>query len=328
MKSTICPKCLKSFSSLQSLQRHIHKKFPCKENIRVEKKEEKSSKIANQEPTKNQPKNNNTKISIIENKFICKHCSSAFSHKNSLYLHLSHLRCKKMPIREKKKRAIKLLNSNTTKISKSTENEIQSLNIIQNNNNNVQINNNNSINDSFNNNTIIQNHITINAFGKEDVSSITPEEQMKILGSVYHSFKNAMKSIHYDIPENRNFYLSNKRDRKFITVYNGKKGIYENNNNFKDIFTNKIMSQLEEWYEIHNDKFLKRRKILLSRMFNDYSDGKLEDKYNDEIEQFLLSYSSDIKELIDKEIRNIRKRKKNKRCKEEIKRIQAIGDDE
>ena len=39
MKSTICPKCLKSFSSLQSLQRHIHKKFPCKENIRVEKKE-------------------------------------------------------------------------------------------------------------------------------------------------------------------------------------------------------------------------------------------------------------------------------------------------
>jgi len=233
-----------------------------------------------------------------------------------------------MPIREKKKRAIKLINSNTKNISKSTENEIRSLNLIQNNNTNVQINNNNSINDSFNNNTIIQNHITINAFGKEDVSSITPEEQMKILDGAYHSFKNAMKSIHYDIPENRNFYLSNKRDRKFITVYNGKKGIYENNDNFKDIFTNKIMSQLEEWYEIHNDKFLKRRKILLSRMFNDYSDGKLEDKYNDEIEQFLLSYSSDIKELIDKEIRNIRKRKKNKRCKEEIQRIQSIGDDD
>ena len=317
MKSTICPKCKQTFCSLQSLQRHLQKKFPCKEKKNIEKKAEKNIiKVCEK-----------SAISI-KNNYSCEYCNKAFNHKNNLYTHKTHLRCKKMPIREKKKRAIKLLNSNTTKISKSTENEIQSLNLIQNNNNNVQINNNNSINDSFNNNTIIQNHITINAFGKEDVSSITPEEQMKILGSAYHSFKNAMKSIHYDIPENRNFYLSNKRDRKFITVYNGTKGIYENNDNFKDIFTNKIMSQLEEWYEIHNDKFLKRRKILLSRMFNDYSDGKLEDKYNDEIEQFLLSYSSDIKELIDKEIRNIRKRKKNKRCKEEIKRIQAIGDDE
>ena len=317
MKSTICPKCKQTFCSLQSLQRHLQKKFPCKEKKNIEKKAEKNIiKVCEK-----------SAISI-KNNYSCEYCNKAFNHKNNLYTHKTHLRCKKMPIREKKKRAIKLLNSNTTKISKSTENEIQSLNLIQNNNNNVQINNNNSINDSFNNNTIIQNHITINAFGKEDVSSITPEEQMKILGSAYHSFKNAMKSIHYDIPENRNFYLSNKRDRKFITVYNGKKGIYENNDNFKDIFTNKIMSQLEEWYEIHNDKFLKRRKILLSRMFNDYSDGKLEDKYNDEIEQFLLSYSSDIKELIDKEIRNIRKRKKNKRCKEEIKRIQSIGDDE
>jgi hypothetical protein len=317
MKSTICPKCLKSFCSIQSLQRHLQKKFPCKVEKKVEKKVKKNIQ------------NICEKSAIsIKNNYSCEYCNKAFNHKNNLYTHKTHLRCKKMPIVEKKKRAIKLLNSNTTKISKSTENEILSLNLIQNNNNNIQINNNNSINDSFNNNTIIQNHITINAFGKEDVSSITPEEQMKILDSAYHSFKNAMKSIHYDIPENRNFYLSNKRDRKFITVYNGKKGIYENNDNFKDIFTNKIMSQLEEWYEIHNDKFLKRRKILLSRMFNDYSDGKLEDKYNDEIEQFLLSYSSDIKELIDKEIRNIRKRKKNKRCKEEIKRIQAIGDDE
>ena len=317
MKSTTCSKCLKCFSSPQSLYRHLQKKYPCIE-IKIVK-----TKVA-----KNiQKLCENSAISIQDN-YTCEHCNKSFNHKNNLYTHKTHLRCKKMPIREKKKRAIKLINSNTKNISKSTENEIRSLNLIQNNNTNVQINNNNSINDSFNNNTIIQNHITINAFGKEDVSSITPEEQMKILDGAYHSFKNAMKSIHYDIPENRNFYLSNKRDRKFITVYNGKKGIYENNDNFKDIFTNKIMSQLEEWYEIHNDKFLKRRKILLSRMFNDYSDGKLEDKYNDEIEQFLLSYSSDIKELIDKEIRNIRKRKKNKRCKEEIQRIQSIGDDD
>ena len=153
MKTATCPKCKKTFCSLQSLQRHLQKKFPCKEKKNIEKKAEKNIIKVCEKSAKN-----------IKINYICEYCNKEFNHKNNLYTHKTHLRCKKMPIREKKKRAIKLLNSNTKKISKSTENEILSLNLIQNNNNNIQINNNNSINDSFNNNTIIQNHITIFSF--------------------------------------------------------------------------------------------------------------------------------------------------------------------
>ena len=141
------------------------------------------------------------------------------------------------------------------------------------------------------------------------------------------------------------------KHKKVTEVYNEKGDIistskYDSDENQTDlILYNQGEAELHYKYKYDNDgneieaSFYRDGKILHKESFKYdnngnqissryYSDGKLEDKYNDEIEQFLLSYSSDIKELIDKEIRNIRKRKKNKRCKEEIKRIQSIGDDE
>ena len=80
---------------------------------------------------------------------------------------------------------------------------------------------------------------------------------LKILNTRFNSFQTAIKTIHKDIPENNNFYLPNKSDRKYISYYNGKECVYETSTKFKDKLSDKIMKQLEEWFE----KYKKTSKI-------------------------------------------------------------------
>ena len=157
------------------------------------------------------------------------------------------------------------------------------------------------------NNQIIHNNIiNINAFGKENLESITEQEKLRILNRAFMAFPEALKKIHYDIPENRNFYLPNKRDRQYVKLYNGDNIIYENKEKFNDDLAINIMTQLEGWFDELQKKFIMRRKQLISKMFNEYNKGELENKYNKEIEKFSLTYSSDIKELLEIELLKIK----------------------
>ncbi len=248
----------------------------------------------------------------------CEYCDKKYRHKQNKYRHLKNCKERKTKLEEeeKVKKILKNLeNNNKTlvicdnkeiviKENNSNNSNSSNQNVI---NNNITNNNTNIINNTITNNTINNNNIniTINPFGKENLESIKEKDILNILNDMFVSFSSALTKIHYNIPENRNFCLPNKSDRKFISYFNGKKSLYENSNKFKDKLCNKIMNQLEQWFEIHQKKLLKRKKKMLIKVFDTYYDGKLDKRYYEDIEKFLLSYSSDMKEIMDHTIKQI-----------------------
>ena len=125
-----------------------------------------------------------------------------------------------------------------------------------------------------------------------------------ILNQSFNSFQETIKAIHKDIPENSNFYLPNKSDRKHILYYDGTDNIYESSTKFKDKLCDKIIKQIEEWYELYNKRCFKYKRKMLKRVFNEYYDGKLEDRYNVDVDKYLLTYSNEIKKIINNTLNN------------------------
>ena len=287
MSDNSCDRCGKSFKFPYLLKNHKNRKFPCQITIK-----EKNIKNTIQKLSKNYPKTIQKLSKKNEQKPTkCDDCGKVFTYKCNYYKHRSLLRCKKMKKTEKMDRMEKLKNQVVLKkkgFKNLTINHIQNTQNIQNN----QIIHNNIIN--------------VNAFGKENLESITEQEKLRILNRAFMAFPEALKKIHYDIPENRNFYLPNKRDRQYVKLYNGDNIIYENKEKFNDDLAINIMTQLEGWFDELQKKFIMRRKQLISKMFNEYNKGELENKYNKEIEKFSLTYSSDIKELLEIELLKIK----------------------
>ncbi len=184
-------------------------------------------------------------------------------------------------------------NRNTLNNSNNTNNTL---------NNTVNNHNSNNTNNNTNNNTVIINHI--NPFGKENLESITEEKIINILNQNFNSFQETIKAIHKDIPENSNFYLPNKSDRKHILYYDGINNIYESSTKFKDKLCDKIIKQIEEWYNRYNKRCFKKKRNMLKNVFNEYYDGKLEERYNIEVDKFLLTYSNEIKKIINNTLNN------------------------
>jgi hypothetical protein len=251
----------------------------------------------------------------------CEYCNKKYRHKQNKYRHLKNCKVKqnKLEEEEKVKEILKKLEKNNKSIIicnnkelviketnnsniNNSDNLNTNTNVINNITNNINITNNTINNNTINNNNI---NITINPFGKENLDSIKEKDILNILNEMFMSFSSALTKIHYNIPENRNFCLPNKSDRKFVSYFNGKKSLYENSSKFKDKLCNKIMSQLEQWFEIHQKKLLKRKKKMLTKVFDTYYDGKLDKRYYEDIEKFLLSYSSDMKEIMDHTIKQI-----------------------
>jgi len=288
-----CNVCLISFQSSWHLNRHKNRKTPCKQPIVNNTLDIVTQTLPEPYPNViqniNKNKNKNTKIK-------CNECNSIFSFYSGLSRHKNNLRCKKMNNKEKNKiikKTNNIVTKNTNNINNST---INSNNTINNNINNI-----NNINNSINNITI-----NINPFGKENLDSLKKADKIKILNKLYLALPAALHKIHYDIPENRNFYLANKKNTKYITTFNGKNKIFKKSNQIKDKICSKIMSHLEEWFNTYQLKLLKNKKKELSKLFASYYNGELDDKYFDEIEMFLLSYSNDIKDNVDATIKKIK----------------------
>jgi hypothetical protein len=287
-----CNICLISFQSSWHLNRHKNRKTPCKQPIVNDTLGIVTQTLPEPYPNviqninKNKNKNKNTKIK-------CNECNSIFSFYSGLSRHKNNLRCKKMNNKEKNK-IIKKTNNIVTKNT--------------NNINNSTINSNNTINNNINNinNSINNITININPFGKENLDSLKRADKIKILNKLYLALPAALHKIHYDIPENRNFYLANKKNTKYITTFNGKNKIFKKSNQIKNKICSKIMSHLEEWFNTYQLKLLKNKKKELSKLFASYYNGELDDKYFDEIEMFLLSYSNDIKDNVDATIKKIK----------------------
>ena len=276
-------------------------------------------------------------VNIPSKSYNCIYCNKVYNHKQSKYNHQKKCKIyqnnkkkednikKIIKKLEKNNKSIILANQNNEEVLKiRNNNKIKETDIILSNleieeeinitnlgcntnsgnttnsgnstNTTNSVNTTNSGNTTNSNNTVIINHI--NPFGKENLDSISEATILKILNTRFNSFQTAMETIHKDIPENCNFFLPNKSDRKFITYYNGKECVYETTNKFKDKLSDKIMGQLETWFEKYNSKFIKRQQTILKNVFNEYYDGNLEERYNTEIDKFLLSHSNEIKKII------------------------------
>ena len=309
----VCNICNRNFKRKDYLQKHKERKFPCKSMVNHTICNP-SIKPTSQKPTKNQPKTNQkpTRESVdtlaVINPYECDHCKRSFTHYNSLSRHKTRLRCKKMSNIEMNKIIKKTNNIVTNNVNNPIIlNNSTTFNNSNNNSNNIInniINNNNTNNTNNTNNNIT---ININPFGKENIDSITEKEKIHVLNNLYLAMPQAMKMIHYDIPENRNFFISNKREKKYITVFDGTHTTYDNSARVKDKICSKVMNYLEEWFNTYQLKLLKNKKKILGDVFNSYYDGKLDTQYFSEVEKFLLSYSVDIKQGIDDTIRKIKK---------------------
>ena len=268
---------------------------------------------------------------LKECKFVCNFCGRVYKHKQSKYNHL--LNCKEKKKLEKQENQISQIcqdnktvdiinnnnnnnNNNKKLVNKNikSKNKIKTKNESDNNysnfNNKITIRNN--INNTIQNQqnaTVINNqniHIHINAFGNENLESITEKDKINILNKVYEAFPEALKTI-YSIPENRNFYLPNKREKKYVKVFDGDVGVYEDSNEFKFKLSNIIINKLEEWFDEYNRQIKNKRKGNLKNVFDDFNNGELNSRYFNDIEKYLLTYSNDIKFFFEKEIRMISK---------------------
>jgi hypothetical protein len=180
----------------------------------------------------NIPNTNTVKTNILSKKVACKYCNKDFSRSFTLNRHLESF-CKVKNNHENEKEQIyqKLLKElDEQKIEvkklkdllKDKDSTIQQLTVHNNTKNTNNSNNsNNTINNNNSNNTI-NNNITINAFGKEDISYITDKDYKEIFYSSSKSVPKLISKIHFNkkYPENANIYISNLKD-SYIMVYDG-----------------------------------------------------------------------------------------------------------
>ena len=305
--SFLCIRCSRNFANNQSLKRHYQRKFKCigvesnqnntsvypKSSILAENIYPKSSIVT----LKSQHfKNTDVFIDNSNKDFACKFCNSVFTHKSSLYRHYKKCSIKKE--NDKKKKIQELENKILDLENKLKEIEINNQQIVSQNNYN-----NHSHNYKIQNNNMI--NVTINGFGSENVESISKKEILEILNKRFEAFPAALEKI-YTIPENQNFYLPNKRDKKYIKVFDGKKAYYEDSNDFMYKLSNKIMTQLENWFKTHNKNIKVQRRKLMEHVFDIFNDGHLYERYKKEIDKFLMNYSNSVKLVFEQNIQSIR----------------------
>ncbi len=94
------------------------------------------------------------------------------------------------------------------------------------------------------------NYITINAYGKEDMSYITDEKCKEILKMGFQSVIGLVNHVHLDIdhPENQNLLITNIRD-KYVKVWDGKDWEMKQKKEVIDNTIEDMQSFLEEKYD-------------------------------------------------------------------------------
>jgi hypothetical protein len=243
------------------------------------------------------------KNTIIESKYSkvkCVYCNLEII-KNNLSRH-QRTKCEKIP-NYKRKLLIEKYNSH-----KSSKKQLVIHNNNTTNSNNITNNTNNNSHNNTTNNIQQNNNITIkiNPLGKEDLSFLTEKDKLEILMKQFMGVPELIKRIH-DNPVNNNFYLPNvnkkimaylnKENKLEYDHYNDicSKIIDENKDRFDDLFhefKNKVNSRIRD----------KIRDVVLEHDTN----MKINEKYTEDIRFNIMSSSKEIKEKIDKYIKEIK----------------------
>jgi hypothetical protein len=254
-------------------------------------------------PAQNNDINKETNYAIIEaknNKKVCDFCGLEMN-RNHLTRH-QRTKCEKIP-NYKRKLLIEKYNNH-----KSSKKQLVIHNNNTTNSNNITNNTNNNSHNNTTNNIQQNNNITIkiNPLGKEDLSFLTEKDKLEILMKQFMGVPELIKRIH-DNPVNNNFYLPNvnkkimaylnKENKLEYDHYNDicSKIIDENKDRFDDLFhefKNKVNSRIRD----------KIRDVVLEHDTN----MKINEKYTEDIRFNIMSSSKEIKEKIDKYIKEIK----------------------
>jgi hypothetical protein len=258
-----CNLCLKIFKKKYNYNRHLNRKYPCK-NV----------KLINRGVIINPLKTNfyNSKTTIISTEVapisteniknykkktkehICSFCSLSFTRISSLNRHLKY-RCK-----------ILYNDYNYNDLIK----RIEKLENTKHNHSNININN----------NIINNNHINIVAFGKEDLTKISDDIYKLIMDKGFQSIPQLIKYLHFNEknPEYHNIFISNIRDNK-VKVYNGEKCILLEDT---EIF-NKLYNEKSDYLEIKYDEISDKLKSSTKKKFERFLNNKDDEKHMDKI---------------------------------------------
>jgi hypothetical protein len=328
--SFTCNLCSYTFSTKWNLVRHSKRKTSC---VSV-KNQNCIPNLRNCIP-KNEiciPKNeicittqNNTPNIAINpiNLYICMYCNKSYNNRKSKYKHQKL--CKNVDKSNKKEENIQnikeilrkikntdkslIVENDVLKIKKNNNiksrdtvlnklpNKLLTKKIVNITNNNIT---NNNITNNTNSNNTINNNVTINinAFGSENLEALTLPTIKRIFSKKYGCLNSALSEIYANIPENNNFYLANKGNSKFMRLYNGKKCIYEKTNKFKTILSDNTMNHLEVLLEDNKENIVKKHREVIEKVIDDYFGGKLTERYDDEVELFIMNHTDDMKEVL------------------------------
>lgn len=285
------------------IKTHYNTHLNCKKHIKnkenKEGKQEKSyisdQKVTNLRPfyknlvTKKRPFSDQLVTILSENsdseKFICQYCEKTYKNKTHLYRHMRNS-CKIKDNQEKNKEVeelkliIKEQNEKNEKEKDKLYNYIDKL-IDKTGDTNINID------------KQLNNQIILNSFGFEDISHISDECKMKMLSLPYGMVQKMIERVHFNNskPENRNIYLTNKRD-SMIKVFSRKKWKYQDRIYVVEELIKNNYNRLDEYYEEYgksklNDVHKKRYKLFQSKFDN--QDCELMTRLKKEAEMILLS---------------------------------------
>ena len=238
----------------------------------------------------------------------CEFCKRNFKHIRNLYRHKNELRCKKMPDKE----IVKIINKKGNKsiISFKEDNNINE--IINTKDfkgiNNGTINNNNYNINNTQNITNITNKIElkINPMGQEDLSFMTKEDKLRIIGRMYNGITELVKTIH-NYPENRNFFLPNTNKNVIAYLNRDNEIEYNDYNEVCEKILQDNMERLDELMtelETEVNGSIRKR---LENVFKKVDNGELDKKYLKDIKLYVLNNSKRNKDEINQYIDNIEK---------------------
>ena len=297
-----CPTCLKEFNQSCNFKRHLARKFPCKQAEVVESQsitKNHNALLENNQEGENTP----TLPTNSTNTVTCMYCSKTLCGSNILPRHYRNT-CTLIP--EVKRRFY------IDKHSKNKRyiNNNKQLQVVNNTNNNTNNNNNcnnkiQNINNTNSNNTNINNNITIklNAFGKEDISSLEKKDILKLINQAYKMIPDTMKAIHFDILQNRNIFIPNV-NRPFVKVFNGEEWVFKSLENVTKIISDNIRDNIETWTHKYDKKLSPTKRKALNAFVAECIEGKMQLLFKDELKMFLMTYSQKLKDYVNEEITN------------------------
>jgi hypothetical protein len=247
------------------------------------------------------------KLSGTNTIYKCEYCFKEFKHKNGLYKHINELRCKKLPKIDKE---LIIVSKKNKELEKKLKREKQHKKMIIEHKTNLNKSQNTTSN-SYNNQIHTNSHnkitnnlnININALGEESLENISEREILSILNKAYAGIPSLIKKIHFDQEENRNIFQPNV-NKPYIKYYNGNRWMSEKFDIISQKLFNNTSNVLEDWFEKYQSKMPERKQDLINNLIDDYNEGKIEDKFTDDLKLFLLDYSNEIKEHIVNEIKN------------------------